>query len=74
MHAGRRARTNLHHGLRCLPRAAGLVERKPLPSKEDAKTLLFYLAHEQFVLPGQPGFVLGGLMTAPASPKEAGET
>lgn len=51
---------------------AELVERRPLPSKEDAKSILFYVAHESFALPGQAGFVLGGLMAGPVTPKEGG--
>lgn len=45
----------------CLRR---LAERKPPPSKEEARQLLFSHAHDRFPLPGQAGFPLGGLMAA----------
>ncbi|EFJ43719.1 actin-related protein ArpC3 [Volvox carteri f. nagariensis] len=47
-----------------------LRQRKPPPSREEARALLFATAHDRFPLPGQAGFPLGALMLAPASREE----
>lgn len=49
---------------------AGIAETRV--NKADAHTLVFQLAHEAFRLPGEAGFALGGLLTAPQDQKEAG--
>ncbi|KAK9805121.1 hypothetical protein WJX72_000253 [[Myrmecia] bisecta] len=49
----------------CLKR---LSESKASP--QQAEKQLFSLAHDEFSLPGEPGFVLGGLMSAPANKAE----
>ncbi|PNW78426.1 hypothetical protein CHLRE_09g397950v5 [Chlamydomonas reinhardtii] len=51
----------------CLRR---LAERKPGPPREEARQLLYAHAHDRFALPGQAGFPLSGLFTAPASREE----
>jgi hypothetical protein len=49
---------------------AGLLERKC--SRQEADKLLYQFAHDPCKAPGEPGFVLGGLMTPPASDAEDG--
>ncbi|GFR48650.1 hypothetical protein Agub_g10604 [Astrephomene gubernaculifera] len=51
----------------CLRRIA---DRKPTPNREEARSLLFSQAHDRFPLPGQAGFPLGALMSAPANKEE----
>ncbi|GIL55664.1 hypothetical protein Vafri_11209 [Volvox africanus] len=51
----------------CLRR---LTERKPVPNREEARTLIFALAHDRFPLPGQAGFPHGALMVPPANKEE----
>ncbi|PNH10086.1 Actin-related protein 2/3 complex subunit 3 [Tetrabaena socialis] len=51
----------------CLKR---LAERRPPPSREEARTLLFSVAHDRFPMPSQAGFPLGSLMAQPASKEE----
>lgn len=41
-------------------------------NKAAAQTLLFQLAHEPFKVPGDSGFILGGLLSAPADREEEG--
>ena len=41
-------------------------------NKAAAETLLFQLAHEPFKAPGDSGFTLGGLLSAPADKEEEG--
>ncbi len=55
------------------PRSSGLAERKPPPSKEEARQLLFSHAHDRFPLPGQAGFPLGGLMGAASGRDDEGK-
>ena len=52
--------------------SAGLSDSKPC--REEAERLLFTLAHETFRLPGEFGFCLGGLVSAPINKQEAGAT
>ena len=42
-------------------------------NKAGASSLLFQLAHESFKVPGDPGFSLAGLVTAPVNRQEEGE-
>lgn len=42
------------------------------PSLQAAESMLFAYAHNNFAIPGEVGFVLGGLTTSPANPEEAG--
>ena len=51
---------------------AGLSDCKPC--REEAEKQLFTLAHETFRLPGELGFCLGGLVSAPINKQEAGAT
>jgi hypothetical protein len=53
-----------------LVRRAGLLERKC--SRQEADKLLYQFAHDPCKAPGEPGFVLGGLATPPASAAEDG--
>jgi hypothetical protein len=52
---------------------AGIADRKPPPAYEDARSLLYSLAHESFPLPGQAGFPLGSLLPAPNGREQEGE-
>jgi actin related protein 2/3 complex subunit 3 len=40
---------------------------KPLTNKEEARKALYTYARKGFKVPGEPGFSLGGFMTAPAN-------
>ena len=52
--------------------SAGLSDSKPC--REEAAKQLFTLAHETFRLPGDFGFCLGGLVSAPTNKRAAGAT
>ena len=50
--------------------AAGLSDAKS--GQEQAKSLLFKMAHEPFRIPGDANFALGGLVSAPATTSDGG--